>query len=181
MATKAHKNLTGVDLHEPKGITTATSGQTYIADGLGSGVWTTQVIPSGLFITTFATFTATGTWTKPANLFKVRVHCVGSGGNGSFPGSPVNFGAHCSATGCSADGLTPGVGSGGDLNYTGGTGGNAYGDKGVSTSGTFQCGGLSIKEIATASLGATETVTVNIAGTNNNLNAYVLVEQFITV
>lgn len=35
-----HKNLTGADLHEPKGVASATSGQVYIANGSGSGVWT---------------------------------------------------------------------------------------------------------------------------------------------
>jgi hypothetical protein len=37
-----HKDLTGVDLHEPKGVATATSGQVYVADGAGSGAWTTK-------------------------------------------------------------------------------------------------------------------------------------------
>ena len=41
MATKAHKLLTGTDLHESKGVATAISGQVYIADGAGSGAWTT--------------------------------------------------------------------------------------------------------------------------------------------
>lgn len=36
-----HKNLTGADLHEPKGADTATSGKVYVSDGAGSGVWTT--------------------------------------------------------------------------------------------------------------------------------------------
>lgn len=34
-----HKDLTGTDLHEPKGAATATHGQLYFADGLGSGTW----------------------------------------------------------------------------------------------------------------------------------------------
>lgn len=34
-----HKNLSGEDLHEPKGIETAASGDVYIADGAGSGSW----------------------------------------------------------------------------------------------------------------------------------------------
>lgn len=37
-----HKDLTGADLHEPKGISSATSGQVYIANGLGSGTWTSK-------------------------------------------------------------------------------------------------------------------------------------------
>ena len=36
-----HNTLTGASLHEPKGAATATAGQTYVADGVGSGVWTT--------------------------------------------------------------------------------------------------------------------------------------------
>lgn len=34
-----HKDLTGADLHEPKGVDTAAAGQVYVADGLGSGTW----------------------------------------------------------------------------------------------------------------------------------------------
>lgn len=41
MANVLHKNLTGADLHEPKGADTAASGQVYVADGLGSGDWST--------------------------------------------------------------------------------------------------------------------------------------------
>ena len=40
-----HKDLTGAELHEPKGVETALSGQVYIADGNGSGSWTTLVYP----------------------------------------------------------------------------------------------------------------------------------------
>lgn len=39
-----HKDLTGTDLHEPKDITTATTGQVYVADGVGSGAWTLAAI-----------------------------------------------------------------------------------------------------------------------------------------
>lgn len=47
----AHKNLTGADLHEPKGITSAPAGSAYVADGAGSGVWT----PTANFPGTFGT------------------------------------------------------------------------------------------------------------------------------
>lgn len=40
----AHSTLTGADLHEPKGVATATSGQAYIADGAGSGAWSTPFV-----------------------------------------------------------------------------------------------------------------------------------------
>jgi len=40
LTTKAHSLLTGSDLHEPKGVSTAIAGQVYISDGAGSGSWT---------------------------------------------------------------------------------------------------------------------------------------------
>lgn len=35
-----HKDLTGAELHEPKGADSASSGQVYVSNGAGSGVWT---------------------------------------------------------------------------------------------------------------------------------------------
>lgn len=35
-----HKDLTGAELHEPKGVDAADANQVYIADGSGSGTWT---------------------------------------------------------------------------------------------------------------------------------------------
>ena len=35
----SHSALTGSDLHEPKGVAAATSGQVYAANGAGSGTW----------------------------------------------------------------------------------------------------------------------------------------------
>lgn len=35
-----HKDLTGTELHEPKGVDAAASGDVYVADGAGSGTWT---------------------------------------------------------------------------------------------------------------------------------------------
>ena len=34
-----HKDLTGAELHEPKGADSATAGSVYVADGAGSGSW----------------------------------------------------------------------------------------------------------------------------------------------
>jgi hypothetical protein len=34
-----HKDLTGAQLHEPKGADTAADGTVYVADGSGSGAW----------------------------------------------------------------------------------------------------------------------------------------------
>lgn len=35
-----HASMTGADEHEPKGITSANSGEVYVADGASSGTWT---------------------------------------------------------------------------------------------------------------------------------------------
>lgn len=37
-----HSTLTGASLHEPKGAATASSGQVYVADGAGSGSFSTK-------------------------------------------------------------------------------------------------------------------------------------------
>lgn len=42
MANINHSALTDPYLHEPKGAATATSGQVYVANGSGSGTWTTK-------------------------------------------------------------------------------------------------------------------------------------------
>jgi hypothetical protein len=38
MATE-HDSITDPEIHEPKGVSTASSGQFYLADGVGSGAW----------------------------------------------------------------------------------------------------------------------------------------------
>jgi hypothetical protein len=48
MANVAHSSLTGASLHEPKGAAAATAGQIYVANGSGSGSWTSV---EGLVIT----------------------------------------------------------------------------------------------------------------------------------
>lgn len=50
-----HKNLTGTDLHEPKGLDgVSTAGKVYVSDGLNppSGTWTDDLIPATLTLTT---------------------------------------------------------------------------------------------------------------------------------
>lgn len=41
--TQEHKDITDPHIHEPKGASTATAGQVYIADGAGSGTWAALV------------------------------------------------------------------------------------------------------------------------------------------
>lgn len=43
MADVIHKNLTGAEIHEPKGISTAADNSVYVSNGLGSGSW---VVPT---------------------------------------------------------------------------------------------------------------------------------------
>lgn len=42
MANVQHASLTDPELHEPKGVASASSGQVYVADGAGSGSWQAQ-------------------------------------------------------------------------------------------------------------------------------------------
>lgn len=42
MADVEHSTLSDPELHEPKGASSASSGEVYVADGAGSGAWTAQ-------------------------------------------------------------------------------------------------------------------------------------------
>jgi len=128
-----HKDLTGADIHEPKGIASAAAGRVYVADGAGSGAWTALVIPSGTFIVTTTTFTSSGTWTRPAKLFLARVTVVGGGGGSSFSSGTANnggsssFGSLVVATGGNGSNAgvpigAAGAGSTGNVLYSGQTG-----------------------------------------------------------
>ena len=47
-----HSTLTGANLHEPKGVASATASQVYVSDGAGSGTWTdTQDIKISYVVT----------------------------------------------------------------------------------------------------------------------------------
>lgn len=39
MANIQHKDITEANLHEPKGVSTASANKTYVSDGAGSGAW----------------------------------------------------------------------------------------------------------------------------------------------
>jgi hypothetical protein len=56
--TVLHKNLSGTDLHEPKGIAAATADKVYVSDGAASGTWTA--------ITTLFNITGLTALTSPA-------------------------------------------------------------------------------------------------------------------
>lgn len=68
MTTIQHNVLTDPDLHEPKGISSATANQIYVADGAGSGAWedisgfvVLPAYPVG-FVMPFAGSTAPNGW-----------------------------------------------------------------------------------------------------------------------
>jgi len=42
LANVEHKNLPNAELHEPKGVSAASAGQVYVADGASSGAWASQ-------------------------------------------------------------------------------------------------------------------------------------------
>ncbi len=44
MADFQHRNIPNSELHEPKGVSSASSGTVYVADGSGSGSWVTPKI-----------------------------------------------------------------------------------------------------------------------------------------
>ena len=44
MPNVEHNSLAGSEVHEPKGIQNASSGQIYLANGTGSGNWTTPTL-----------------------------------------------------------------------------------------------------------------------------------------
>jgi hypothetical protein len=120
-----HSALTGSSLHEPKGVATATSGQVYVADGSGSGAWTSQTIPTGETSVTQSIFTSSGTWTKPSNCYLVKIYAMGGGGGGTSSGSANNggdttFGTYLTAHGGkgadTGGGGAAGSGSSGSVN-----------------------------------------------------------------
>jgi microcystin-dependent protein len=59
----AHRDLSGSDIHEPKGIEDAADGQIYVADGSGSGAWESfsLAIPVGM-ISDYAGSSAPSGW-----------------------------------------------------------------------------------------------------------------------
>jgi len=68
--TTPHANLTGANLHEPKGVATATAQHVYIANGSGSGNWQLHSPYGGL---RYADFTTGTTFTAPTAYTLINV------------------------------------------------------------------------------------------------------------
>lgn len=64
MANVAHNTLTGADLHEPKGVSSAAINTVYVADGVGSGAWSSGSLLVGITgqVADFATPVAPTGW-----------------------------------------------------------------------------------------------------------------------
>lgn len=187
-----HKDLTGSDLHEPKGITAASSGQVYQANGSGSGTWSDLNIPAGFSNVSTSVITANGTWTKPADCFMIKVTCVGGGGTSSAAGGTSSFGSYVSATGGDSTSGSGGTGSLGDINLTGQSAavaaiqtlpGLPLGLYGLGKAGTGSAvggsgGGVAIKYILNPT--NTVAVTVGSAGAAGATAGVVIVESYIS-
>jgi hypothetical protein len=77
MANVQHSALTGSDLHEPKGASTATSGTTYVSNGSGSGTWTFPE-PKGVSGASsgkvyVANGSGSGSWSYPVDYITVEL------------------------------------------------------------------------------------------------------------
>lgn len=76
-----HVSLPDSELHEPKGVAGATTGQVYIADGAGSGDWTTV---AGLSRMGWYDYNDAATTTTPINLAAGVATVMTNDGAGSF-------------------------------------------------------------------------------------------------
>ena len=77
-----HKNITGVNVHEPKGADTALAGRVYISDGAGSGLWSEP--PTIVTVQDVITSFSTAASQNPTGLDTVMQ--VEFGGGGGYTG-----------------------------------------------------------------------------------------------
>lgn len=172
----AHRDLTGSDLHEPKGIEDASSGQLYVADGSGSGAWTslTVTLPVGM-IADYAGSSAPSSWllcygqdvsrTTYAELFTAIGTTYGSG-NGSTTFTLPDCRGRVTAGkddmgGTSANRLT---------NQTGGLNGDTLGATGGSETHTLTEAQLAAHTHGAGTLALSSTAITNGTGVVTNVN-----------
>jgi hypothetical protein len=107
MADVQHSALTDPELHEPKGASTATAGQVYVANGSGSGTWK-KVTAAELDATSDPTFDDVTVDTLTANSISVS----GAATLGSIT-SPITIGGVTisAGTGTPEGAVTANVGS----------------------------------------------------------------------
>ena len=85
-----HNNLTGADLHEPKGAATAPAGSVYVADAGTSGVWTPVHAYVGAYVAFDATTPAYSHTTGLAETTINPTFVIGTS-NGFSGGSPAKL------------------------------------------------------------------------------------------
>jgi hypothetical protein len=68
----AHSTLTGADLHEPKGVASANSGEVYVADGSSSGAWEKLSADNVLVSDPNGVFTATNVETVLYEIYRTE-------------------------------------------------------------------------------------------------------------
>lgn len=73
-----HSTLTGADLHEPKGVASATAGQVYVADGAGSGDWVQPAASNVTLTDTEDHYTATTVEDALEEIYEREVYLTGS-------------------------------------------------------------------------------------------------------
>lgn len=72
-----HSSLTGADLHEPKGVATATVGTVYVANGASSGTWTSVPATSVSVVDANGYFTGTNVEDVLTELHESDRHMTG--------------------------------------------------------------------------------------------------------
>jgi hypothetical protein len=80
MPNVAHASLSGADLHEPKGIASASSGMVYVADGASSGSW--RYIPHSFCY--YANIGTGTTYTAPTSYTLVNPTTIGDANQTNF-------------------------------------------------------------------------------------------------
>ena len=88
MAT-AHSTLTGAELHEPKGASAASTNQTYVSNGAGSGVWS-EPEPKGAIAASaeqvyVANGAASGAWTSQKYVLSGTIADISTAGDLYIP------------------------------------------------------------------------------------------------
>lgn len=106
-----HASLTGAALHEPKGVATATAKTVYVANGSGSGSWTTldhSTLPAGCVVgvsaTNYSTYTSTSSNiplddTIPQNTEGIQIMSVAHTPKASGNLLKIDVVVHCTSTG----------------------------------------------------------------------------------
>lgn len=105
------------------------------------------VMQSITFMKSIQTFTASGTWTRPANVKRILVYCLGGGGGGGGGGTGTFTGGGGSSGAiaikwvdvASISSATVTIGAGGAAGATGGLGGNGFQTSFVSAGPISHC------------------------------------------